>query len=108
MKISAEGYFRNCGVHVLKQNDLSGVEEQESCYRDGIQRDGESGDLSIVTVAHNVRLDGSYRMILRLTKREIANLARIALSSESFGGAVEALSKKSITRHRRRSRALSA
>jgi hypothetical protein len=52
-----------------------------------------SGELAIVAKAENVSLNGNFEVTIRLTKDEIANLARIAFAENSFAEVVDALSR---------------
>jgi hypothetical protein len=49
--------------------------------------------LAIVAKAENVSLNGNFEVTIRLTKDEIANLARIAFAENSFAEVVDALSR---------------
>jgi len=52
------------------------------------------GELRIVARADKVSLNGDFEVTVRLTKDEIANLARIAFGKDSFDDVVDALSRK--------------
>jgi hypothetical protein len=97
MKVSFEGAGRFCGSHVLMDRDLSD-------FRLEIQSDTGSGDVEIESTTVSERLGGGrYRVRVRLTKKEIANLAKRAFRNESFGEVVDSLSRCETCGSRKRS-----
>lgn len=51
-------------------------------------------DLMLIGDARDLRLNGNYQVTVRLTKDEIADLARVAFEGDSFAAVIDVLSKK--------------
>jgi hypothetical protein len=94
MKVSFEGAWRFSGSYGLMDSDLSDLRPGHSRWPARLEIDASSGDLEIVSTTGSERLGpGRYRVRVRLTKKEIANLAKIALRNEPFGDVVDSLSQ---------------
>jgi len=97
MKLLLRGRDRYELDHTLIDNDISKVKSPEPDMAPGvgllIMPPSASGELGIVAEAENVSLNGNFKVTIRLTKDEIANLARIAFAEDSFPEVVDALSR---------------
>ena len=96
MKLLLTGLDRHQLDHMLIDTDISKAKSPEPDISSGdclrIRPPSASGELRIVAKAENVSLDGNFNVTIRLTKDEIANLARIAFAEDSFAEVVDALS----------------
>jgi hypothetical protein len=69
-------------------------------YCSYIVKDGD--ELIIRSRANAVQLHGDYEIDIRLTKKEIANLARAVFNNDRFGTVVHVLSRKKRASPKRR------
>jgi hypothetical protein len=104
MKLLLTGWRRCVLPHWLIDRDISEVQASDHCRYSPCEvcietaaaspKHLEPGELDIVGVATNVRLNGSFTVRLKLSKDEIVSLAAIALCNDLFPDVVEAISKK--------------
>jgi hypothetical protein len=101
MRLSLYGWGRYVLNHDLINFDVSDLElsrdrtyfgDQAYIERHDPESDGEPDGLELVAKASNVSLNGDFLVRVRLTKDEIANLARIAFRDDPFADVVAALS----------------
>jgi hypothetical protein len=101
MKLLLRGWSKYVLDHTLIDDDISNVKASEEEASPGGDRleivspeTTVSGDLRIVAKAKNLRLTGDFEVTVRLTKDEVANLARIAFGKDPFADVVDALSRE--------------
>jgi len=101
MKLLLKGWSKYVLDHTLIDNDISKVKASQEeatsgghCLEIVPPETTVSGDLRIVARASNLSLNGDFEVTVRLTKDEIANLARIAFGKDPFADVVDALSKR--------------
>jgi len=107
MKVLLDGWKRCTGGHQLVACDVSnaGLHNESDGWGRGMLEDGviravglEQGEptgLEIVAYAHNVMGSrGNFALTVRLTKGEIANLAKIAFGRDQFSEVISLLSKR--------------
>ena len=103
MKLMFYGWGRYVKDQELINSDVSQLEVSQNKAYSGneayIERldtefNSEPDGLELVVKAAKVSLNGNYLVRVRLTKEEIANLARIAFAKEPFSEVIVALSEK--------------
>jgi len=93
MRVSCEGWRHKDKNHMLINRDISltpaGARWPRN--RDGIYLDLDGNDVVISSGIENLQMKGNFAVYVRLSKKEIINLARIALAREPFGKVIAAL-----------------
>jgi len=76
--------------------DVSSVSPSSaSTYsRDEVHIQMDDSDLCIANGVENLKINGNFSVEIRISKREIINLARIALAEEPFGHVIRWLSSR--------------
>ena len=97
MRLEFEGWLRHLIDHTLINTEISKLrpDDDEGCPIHGARIVGPTilGELIIRASAEKLNLHGDYKVEIRLTKAEIANLARIAFENDSFADVLDALSQ---------------
>jgi len=97
MEISCIGLRRWVHTHTLGSGDVPVVQGPgpSGLYSiDQIYVETEDDDITIISGARKLSLSGNYVVRVRLTRGDIANLARVAFEGQPFGQVVDALSKR--------------
>ena len=99
MKMSFSGWRHHDKVHRFLNGDISDLKpsNSETYSRDKIYLVAEEDDLLIIAGADDLKLTGNFLIEIRLTRKDIGNLASIAFRDESFSKAVNTLSKRGCT-----------
>ena len=96
MRVACEGWRHVEKYHKLMDRDISAVNpSSENTYsRDQVHIYVEDGDLYIATGVENLKMYGNFSVEICFSKKEIINLARIALAEVPFGRVVRGLSRR--------------
>ena len=96
MKIKCVGRKRVDKAHILMNQDISEImpsKEMSESETANIVLD--SSGIWITVEKENLVLNGNFRIQISINKKEIINLARIALADEPIGEVVKAFAKSS-------------
>jgi hypothetical protein len=96
MRVACGGWRHFEKYHKLMDRDISAVNPStENTYsRDDVHIQMVDSDLCIETGVENLKMNGNFSVEIRLSKKEIINLARIALAEEPFGKVIRGLSSR--------------
>lgn len=115
MELLFSGWKRFISTHRLVENDISRARPMKSktywrgrAYISTAKTSPQgvsSEEIEIATNADNLVLHGDYLVRIRLTKAEVANLAKIAFAKDPFGIVAAALAHQSTRKRFTRRRA---
>jgi hypothetical protein len=103
MRISMSGWRRDVLNHHVVDRDVADLEPSEDktyfaneayIEKSDTRFNAEPEGLEVAAVAEKLSLNGDYVVRVKLTKDEIANLARIAFRNDPFGDVVTAFSPR--------------
>jgi len=94
MRVLCKGWRHIDKNHMLINRDISLTHDAAEWprNRDEIYLDLDGNDVVISSGVENLQMKGNFAIYVRLSKKEIINLARIALAREPFGEVIAALS----------------
>jgi hypothetical protein len=95
MRVLCAGWKHTDKYHKLMNRDISDVKpsSEKTRYRDEVYIEMNDDGLNTFSGVENLKINGNFSVEVRLSKKEIINLARIALAKDPFGEVVGALSK---------------
>lgn len=106
MKVLCNGWRRIVHFHELIDRDISQVKAtspKNNGYRSNeIYVEIEGNEVSILSRADSLRLNGDFLFQIRMTRSEIANLAMIAYGRKRLGGFIDALARMRAPKKRKR------
>jgi hypothetical protein len=96
MRVACGGWRHFEKYHKLMDRDISAVNPstEDTYSRDDVHIQMVDSDLCIETGVENLKMNGNFSVEIRLSKKEIINLARIALAEEPFGKVIRGLSSR--------------
>ncbi len=96
MRVACEGWKRIQKYHKLMDRDISsvGLTSKKNYRRDEVHIQLDETGLNIATGVENLKINGNFSVEIRLSKKEIINLASMALANEPFGEVISGLSSR--------------
>jgi uncharacterized protein YllA (UPF0747 family) len=95
MRVACAGWRRFQKYHKLMDRDISAVSPSlgNTYSRDEVHLQLVDDNVCIATGVENLKINGNFSVEIQLSKKEIINLARIALAEEPFGKVIRGLSR---------------
>jgi len=97
MRVLCEGWKRVDKYHKLMNHDISRTNpsSEELRDRDKVYINLDDDEVVISSGVENLKMNGNFSVEVRLSKKEIINLASIVLAKEPFGKVIRGLSSRS-------------